>query len=84
MTFLIVGSFATKWRFEEKSKISAEEANDGVRGWRNVMANGGMASVVVGTIFSEAMSGPTSFFALQYLLPLLILASEIVLIHGLG
>ena len=46
MTFLIVGSFATKWRFEEKSKISAEEANDGVRGWRNVMANGGMASIV--------------------------------------
>jgi uncharacterized protein (TIGR00297 family) len=46
MTFLIVGSMATKWRFEEKVKISAEEANDGVRGWKNVMANGGMASIV--------------------------------------
>jgi len=46
MTFLIVGSFVTKWRFEEKAKISAEEANDGVRGWKNVMANGGMASIV--------------------------------------
>ena len=31
MTFLIVGSLATKWRFEEKARISAEEANDGVR-----------------------------------------------------
>lgn len=46
MTFLIVGSFVTKWRFEEKARISAEEANDGVRGWKNVMANGGMASIV--------------------------------------
>ena len=46
MTFLIVGSMATKWRFEEKAKISAEEANDGVRGWKNVLANGGMASIV--------------------------------------
>ncbi len=43
MTFLIVGSMATKWRFEEKVKISAEEANDGVRGWKNVLANGGMS-----------------------------------------
>jgi uncharacterized protein (TIGR00297 family) len=46
MTFLIVGSMATKWRFEEKARISAEEANDGVRGWKNVLANGGMASIV--------------------------------------
>ncbi len=46
MTFLIVGSMATKWRFEEKVKISAEEANDGVRGWKNVLANGGAASIV--------------------------------------
>jgi uncharacterized protein (TIGR00297 family) len=46
MTFLIVGSIATKWRYEEKVKISAEEANDGVRGWKNVMANGGAASMV--------------------------------------
>ena len=46
MTFLIVGSMATKWRFEEKVRISAEEANDGVRGWKNVLANGGMASIV--------------------------------------
>ena len=46
MTFLIVGAFATKWRFEEKAKISAEEANAGVRGWKNVMANGGMASMI--------------------------------------
>lgn len=46
MTFLIVGSLATKWRFEEKARISAEEANDGVRGWKNVLANGGVASII--------------------------------------
>ncbi|HIG34006.1 MAG TPA: DUF92 domain-containing protein [Candidatus Poseidoniales archaeon] len=46
MTFLIVGSMATKWRFDEKALISAEEANDGVRGWKNVLANGGIASIV--------------------------------------
>ena len=52
MTFLIVGSLATKWRFEEKAKISAEEANDGVRGWKNVLANGGGASLVaIGNFF---------------------------------
>jgi len=46
MTFLFVGSISTKWRFEEKAKISAEEPNDGVRGWKNVLANGGIASTV--------------------------------------
>ena len=46
MTFLIVGSIATKWRFEEKSAFSVEEANDGVRGWKNVLANGGVASLL--------------------------------------
>ena len=52
MTFLIVGSFATKWRFEEKAQISAEEANAGVRGWKNVLANGGMASIIaIGNFF---------------------------------
>jgi len=52
MTFLIVGSIATKWRFEEKVRISAEEPNAGVRGWRNVLANGGVASIVAITDFS--------------------------------
>lgn len=46
MTFLIVGSIATKWRYEEKAKISTEEANDGVRGWKNVLANGGIPALL--------------------------------------
>ena len=51
------------------------------------MANGGMASIVaIGNYILEAMSGPTSFFALQYLLPLLILSHlrSAASIHGLG
>ena len=38
--FLIIGSSATKWRYDEKLSISLAEANDGLRGWRNVLANG--------------------------------------------
>jgi len=55
MTFLIVGSISTKWRYEEKVAISAEEANDGVRGWKNVLANGGMASLLA--IFHYSIGG---------------------------
>jgi len=46
ITFLVVGSVATKWRYDEKVLISAEEPNDGVRGWKNVIANGGVAFIV--------------------------------------
>ena len=40
MSFLALGSSATKWKFEEKMAISLAEANEGLRGWRNVLANG--------------------------------------------
>ncbi|MDC0212160.1 DUF92 domain-containing protein [Euryarchaeota archaeon] len=40
ITFLIIGSTATKWRFEEKLALSIAEENEGTRGWRNVLANG--------------------------------------------
>jgi len=52
ITFLVVGSVATKWRYEEKVLISAEEPNDGVRGWKNVIANGGAAFIVTIVNFS--------------------------------
>jgi uncharacterized protein (TIGR00297 family) len=31
---------------EEKKALSLEEANEGLRGWRNVLANGGAVSIV--------------------------------------
>ena len=40
MAFLVIGSNATKWKFEEKLAISLAEGNEGLRGWRNVLANG--------------------------------------------
>lgn len=46
MAFLIVGSYATKWRYEEKLAISLAEANEGLRGWRNVLANGAAPMLV--------------------------------------
>jgi|TARA_B110000881_G_scaffold206803_1_gene210455 uncharacterized protein (TIGR00297 family) len=46
MSFLIISSVATKWRYDEKALLSVEESNDGTRGWRNVVANGGVASLI--------------------------------------
>ncbi len=46
MSFLIMSSIVTKWRYEEKSLLSVEESNEGTRGWKNVIANGGAASIV--------------------------------------
>jgi len=46
MTFLIVGTVSTKWRYDEKAGKSTEDPDDGVRGWKNVLANGGIATSV--------------------------------------
>ena len=45
-TFLIIGSLATKWKLDEKKLLSLEEANEGLRSWKNVLANGGAVSIV--------------------------------------
>ena len=44
--FLIIGSLATKWKLEEKKLLSLEEANEGLRSWKNVLANGGAVSLM--------------------------------------
>ena len=46
MPFLIIGSTATKWRYEEKLQLSLHEANEGIRSWKNVMANGGAVTLL--------------------------------------
>ncbi len=46
LSFLVIGSLATKWKLEEKKLLSLEEANEGLRGWRNVLANGGAVSII--------------------------------------
>ena len=45
ISFLAVGSLATLWKYEEKAALRLAEENKGARGWRNVMANGGVASL---------------------------------------
>ena len=45
-SFLVVGSIATKWKIEEKKLLSLEEANEGLRSWKNVLANGGAVSII--------------------------------------
>ena len=44
--FLVIGSIATKWKLEEKKLLSLEEANEGLRSWKNVLANGGAVSIM--------------------------------------
>ena len=46
VVFLVLGSIATRWKFEEKRALSIHEGNEGVRGWRNVLANGAAPSIV--------------------------------------
>ena len=46
MFFLITSSIVTKWRYEDKALLSVEESNEGKRGWKNVLANGGGASLI--------------------------------------
>jgi len=46
MFFLIISSIVTKWRYEDKALLSVEESNEGKRGWKNVLANGGGASLI--------------------------------------
>ncbi|MEE3315347.1 MAG: DUF92 domain-containing protein [Candidatus Thermoplasmatota archaeon] len=46
VVFLVLGSIATRWKFEEKRALSIHESNEGVRGWKNVLANGAAPSIV--------------------------------------
>ena len=46
LTFLISAHLATKWGWERKTKLGVNESNDGSRGWRNVISNGGIPGTV--------------------------------------
>lgn len=49
LVFFIIGSVCTRYKFEYKTEIGVEEAHGGVRGYRNVFANGivGAAAAVL-------------------------------------
>ena len=46
LTFLISAHLATKWGWQRKIKLNVNESNDGSRGWRNVISNGGIPATV--------------------------------------
>ena len=45
--FLLSASIATRWKYAEKNSMGFAEANEGSRGWRNVLANGGAPAIAV-------------------------------------
>jgi uncharacterized protein (TIGR00297 family) len=44
LTFFILGSAATRYRFEYKKRIGVDQGRGGARGYRNVFANGIVAA----------------------------------------
>jgi len=44
LSFFILGSFATRYKFEYKKRIGVEQGHGGARGYRNVFANGIVAA----------------------------------------
>ena len=54
--FLLSASIATRWRYEEKRDWRLQEANDGSRGWKNAVANGGAPAIAV--LLHDAMGSP--------------------------
>jgi uncharacterized protein (TIGR00297 family) len=44
LSFFILGSSATKYKFEYKKRIGVEQGHSGARGYRNVFANGIVAA----------------------------------------
>jgi uncharacterized protein (TIGR00297 family) len=44
LTFFIIGSACTRYRFEYKEKLGVEQTHGGARGYRNVFANGGVSA----------------------------------------
>lgn len=45
VSFLIFASITTKYRYEQKNELHTAQEKKGARGWRNVIANGGIAII---------------------------------------
>lgn len=58
--FFVVGTFASKWRYNEKVDMGLAQENKAIRGVKNAVANGGVAAVFAfcGWVFE----GPDAFF----------------------
>lgn len=45
-SFFVLGTFASWWKQEQKAAWNVAEARGGQRGWRNVIANAGVAGII--------------------------------------
>ena len=67
IAFFAVGAVATKFRYEEKRKRGAAEANEGARGTGNVLANSSIALVaVLGFAASPALAIDPDLFVFAF------------------
>lgn len=57
LTFFVVGSACTRYRFERKQEMGVAESHGGVRGYSNVFANG-LASVVAAVLYGISGGHP--------------------------
>lgn len=64
LLFLVTGSFATRWSYEEKDAMGLAEAREGARNWANVVANGGAPAMVSVIAW---ISGDTAAWAAPFL-----------------
>ena len=46
LSFLVLGHFVTKFKFDEKKRLGVVESSDGSRSWPNVLANGGVVGLL--------------------------------------
>jgi uncharacterized protein (TIGR00297 family) len=69
LIFFVIESILTKLKYKKKEKMHLAEGNDGARGWRNVLANGGPGAIFAilyflannNSIFIFAYVGSLSF-----------------------
>jgi uncharacterized protein (TIGR00297 family) len=43
--FFVLGSVATKWKFEQKKDLGLSQENEGLRSWIHALANGGIPAI---------------------------------------
>ena len=46
LLFFLISSLFTKYKYKQKQMMGLAEENNGARGWRNVLANGGPLAAI--------------------------------------
>jgi uncharacterized protein (TIGR00297 family) len=64
LVFMISGSIATHYAYDEKCHLGLEEGSKGERGWVNVVANGGAPAVIA---VIAGLTGDHEFWSIAFL-----------------